>query len=292
MKRLIVNADDFGSSQSANHAVVRANREGILTTASLMIGEPAAFNAVELAREIPELGVGLHLVTVVGHAVLEPAEIPLLANQRRELSNHPAVTWLRYSAKPAVRRQLYQELDAQFGAFAATGLPWDHVDGHLHFHSHPAIWDYMLARCEEYKVPGVRIPDDDYRVNFRISPELRWAKLALSFVFTFINRRCRRALRGRKFISPSHSYGMWNTGNMREAYILKLLPELEDGLSEIYFHPGTQHARKLSDRADGMDTDLHSLLSDKVREAIESNNIQLTRYWAEIERIACEQSIA
>lgn len=292
MKRLIVNADDFGSSQSANGAVVRAHREGILTTTSLMIGEPAAFDAVEMAREMPELGVGLHLVTVVGHAVLEPAEIPLLANQRRELSNHPAVAWLRYSAKPAVRRQLYQELDAQFAAFAATGLPWDHVDGHLHFHNHPAIWDYMLARCEDYKVRGVRIPDDDYRINFRISPEGRWAKLAIAFIFTFINRRCRRTLRNRDFIAPSRSYGLWNTGNMKEAYVLKLLPELKDGLSEIYFHPGTMHAHKLPDRTDGLDTDLHSLLSDGVRAAILSNDIHLTRYRAENKLIAYGHSIS
>src|SRR5512139_511392 len=81
-RRLIVNADDFGRSPDINEAVIRAHREGILTTASLMVNEPAAAAAVALARQSPTLGVGLHLTLVDGHAALSAQEIPDLADAR------------------------------------------------------------------------------------------------------------------------------------------------------------------------------------------------------------------
>src|SRR6266581_8358627 len=84
-RRLIVNADDFGRSASINRAVIRAHREGILTTASLMTNEPASAEAVALARENPGLGVGLHLTLICGHSALPQKRIPGLVNPDREL---------------------------------------------------------------------------------------------------------------------------------------------------------------------------------------------------------------
>ena len=88
-RRLIVNADDFGRSRSINEAVVRAHREGILTTASLMVNEPGFEEAVALAHENPQLGVGLHLTLLCGHSALSAETIPDLVNARAEFSNDP-----------------------------------------------------------------------------------------------------------------------------------------------------------------------------------------------------------
>src|ERR1041385_5459776 len=89
-RRLIVNADDFGRSHSINEAVIRAHREGILTSASLMVNEPSCAEAVEFAKQNPNLGVGLHLTLLMGHSALPPKEIPGLVNERREFSDDPA----------------------------------------------------------------------------------------------------------------------------------------------------------------------------------------------------------
>ena len=78
VRRLIVNADDFGRSRSVNEAVVRAHREGILTTASLMVNEPGFDEAVKLAKENPRLGAGLHLTLLLGHPALPPEKAPFL----------------------------------------------------------------------------------------------------------------------------------------------------------------------------------------------------------------------
>src|ERR1035438_1607574 len=89
VRRLIVNADDFGLSPSVNEAVIRAHREGILTSASLMVNEPGFDEAVKLAKENPGMGVGLHLSLLCAHSALSPEKIPGLVNARGEFSNDP-----------------------------------------------------------------------------------------------------------------------------------------------------------------------------------------------------------
>src|SRR5579871_6997746 len=116
-RRLIVNADDFGRSRSINEAVIRAHREGILTTASLMVNEPSFAEAVELARQNPQLGVGLHLTLLMGHSALPQGEIPGLVNAASEFLNDPVKVGFRYFFQRGLREQLRKEIHAQFARF-------------------------------------------------------------------------------------------------------------------------------------------------------------------------------
>ena len=145
-RRLIVNADDFGRSASVNQAVIRAHLEGILTTASLMVNEPAFEEAVALAREHPTLGVGLHLTLLCGHSALPAGEIPGLVNAKGEFSRNPAGAGFRYFFQRSLREQLRREIHAQFQKFRAARLPLDHVNGHLHLHLHPTVFRILIGR--------------------------------------------------------------------------------------------------------------------------------------------------
>src|SRR6266700_580709 len=104
-RRLIVNADDFGRSSSINQAVIRAHREGVLTSASLMVNEPGFEEAVHMARENPSLGVGLHLTLLCGHSALGPDKIPGMVNASREFSDSPARVGWRYFFDGSLREQ-------------------------------------------------------------------------------------------------------------------------------------------------------------------------------------------
>ncbi len=138
-KCLIVTADDFGLSSQVNAAVERAHLEGILTAASLMVAAPAAAEAVAIARRLPKLRVGLHLALVEARPRLAPSEVPDLIGPdgwfRRDTARFGAEIFFR----PRLQRQIAREIEAQFEAYAATGLPLDHVDAHQHFHLHPTI---------------------------------------------------------------------------------------------------------------------------------------------------------
>src|SRR5712692_7682405 len=116
-KRLIVGADDFGSEVAINEAVEAAHQGSILSTASMMVGAPAAADAIERAKRLPGLRVGLHLVLIDGPAVLPPADIPGLVGPEGRFDDRQVRAGLRYFFVPGVRRQLAAEIRAQFAAF-------------------------------------------------------------------------------------------------------------------------------------------------------------------------------
>jgi hypothetical protein len=130
LNRLIITADDFGLSEPVNAAIEAAHRRGILSAASLMVGAPAAADAVARARALPTLRVGLHLVLVDGDPVADRAQIPKLLDSNGRFRNDLARYGAQIAFSAALRRQIETEITAQFEAYRATGLPLDHVDGH------------------------------------------------------------------------------------------------------------------------------------------------------------------
>jgi hopanoid biosynthesis associated protein HpnK len=147
-RRLIVNADDFGRDPAANEGITEAHDRGILTCASLMVNEPSAAAAVELARRRPNLGVGLHLTLVCGHGALSPEQAPHLVDGRGRLSDNAPKAGMLYFFSRAARAEVEREVTAQVQKFKETGLPLDHVNGHLHLHLHPVVADILLDHAE------------------------------------------------------------------------------------------------------------------------------------------------
>src|SRR5206468_4563847 len=169
LRRLIVNADDFGRSHSINEAVIRAHRDGILTSASLMVNEAGFDDAVALARQNPKLGVGLHLTLLCGHSTLPPEKIPGLVNARQEFTNLPVGAGFRYFFQRPLREQLRAEIHAQFQTFRATGLPLDHVNGHLHMHLHPTVFSILMEDAVKLGIDRLRLTFDPFWLNARLA---------------------------------------------------------------------------------------------------------------------------
>ncbi len=144
MKQLILTGDDFGLDVPVNEAVEEAHCRGVLTAASLMVGADAVADAVERARRLPTLRVGLHVVLVEGRPVLPPSEVPDLVDGNGEFSTRLVRSGFRFFFLPRVRRQMEAEIRAQFRAFRETGLALDHADAHNHMHVHPTVLGLML----------------------------------------------------------------------------------------------------------------------------------------------------
>ena len=119
-----------------------------------MVNEPDFDEAVALARENPKLGVGLHLSLLCGRSALPPEKIPGLVNMRGEFSNKPVAVGFRYFFNRGLREQLRAEIHAQFAKFHATGLPLDHVNGHLHLHLHPTIFRILMEDADTTRHPA------------------------------------------------------------------------------------------------------------------------------------------
>jgi hopanoid biosynthesis associated protein HpnK len=236
LQGLIVTADDFGASRAVNDAVEQAHRNGILTAASLMVTGAAATDAVERARRMPSLRVGLHLVLVQGRPVLPTAAIPALLDRDGYFRNDMALSGAKMFFLPWVRRQLAREIEAQFAAFAATGLPFDHVNAHKHFHLHPTIAGLVVKAARKFGVRAARVPREPQAVLAAVehTPPSRVAALTAPFARMQRARFARAGLR-----TPDQVFGLRWSGAMTAARLGGIIRHLPPGLSEIYLHPAT-----------------------------------------------------
>lgn len=236
MKQLIVTADDFGAAIEVNEAVERAHRDGILSAASLMVAGEAAADAVARARTMPKLRVGLHLVLVEGKPVLPAGAVPDLVDGSGHFRTDMARAGAAMFFLPKVRAQLRAEIEAQFAAFAATGLTFDHVNAHKHFHLHPTIAGLMVEMAAAYGVKGARVPLEPQAVLGRIEAHKSSGVVALTVPFARgLKRRFRRA----GIAAPDSVFGLAWSGAMTEPRLEGLIEHLPEGLSEIYLHPAT-----------------------------------------------------
>ncbi|WP_156679925.1 hopanoid biosynthesis-associated protein HpnK [Sphingomonas profundi] len=233
MRRLIVTADDFGAAVAVNEAVEQAHRHGILTAASLMVAGAAVDDAVARARTMPALGVGLHLVLVDGRPVLPAARVPALVGRDGRFRDDMVRSAIRIFLDPAARAQLAAEIEAQFAAFAATGLPLDHVNAHKHFHLHPTIAATILRFGRRFGMAAVRAPIEPRGVLRRIE-RVPGRDVAAPWA-----RRIGRGMRRAGMTVPDQVFGLAWSGAMDARRLGGLIDHLPAGLSEIYAHPAT-----------------------------------------------------
>jgi hopanoid biosynthesis associated protein HpnK len=266
--RLIVNADDFGLSHYVNDAVIRAHRDGILTSASLMVNEPACDEAVKIAKENPKLGVGLHITLLMGHSALPAGKIPGLVNNRGEFSDSPVSTGMKYFFNSGLREQLRAEIRAQFEKFRATGLPLDHVNGHLHFHLHPAVFKILMEESDTLGISHLRLTRDCFSRSRRTSHGHLLYRISHAAIFEMLSSRARRPLEQKKIRHAQITFGLLQNARVDEEYILKLLPELPPGDSELYSHPSLGE----------FEHEFDALVSPRVRELVNKLGIELIRY--------------
>jgi hopanoid biosynthesis associated protein HpnK len=267
-RRLVVNADDFGRSHSINEAVIRAHREGILTTASLMVGGEAFEEAVELARKNPRLGVGLHLTLVCGRAVSPPDRIPGLVDGAGEFSSNPGLAGFRYWAERGLREPLRRELEAQFERFHQTGLVLDHVNGHLHLHLHPVVFGLLAENAAKWRIERMRLTRDSLAISRRTASG-RWAyRLSHAVIFGVLSRRARATFARLGIRHTDRVFGLLQDGCVDEAFVERLLPCLPPGDNELYSHPSLDRFRP----------EFEALISPRVRDLVRRLGWELVRY--------------
>jgi chitin disaccharide deacetylase len=275
LKDLIVTADDFGLAPEVNEAVERAHRDGILTAASLMVGAPAAADAVARAARLPKLRVGLHVVLIEGRPVAPAAELPDLVDRAGHFRNDMLAASVRIFLRPHVRRQVAVEIAAQFTAFAATGLPLDHVDCHKHWHLHPTIVDLILQAGQRHGITAIRVPSEPADVLQRAEPHFAASH---SVIVAASVARLRRRARTAHLQAPDQVFGLAWSGAMTEPRMAALLRHLPEGLTEIYTHPATANSFAGAARGYRYADELSALVSPQVKSAIVENDIRLTSY--------------
>jgi len=240
-----------------------------------MVGAPAAADAVARAKRLPTLRVGLHVVLIEGRPVAPAAELPDLVDRAGYFRNDMLTASVRIFLAPRVRRQVALEIAAQFAAFAATGLPLDHVDCHKHWHLHPTIADLILQAGPRYGIAAIRVPSEPVDVLKRAEPHF---SASCSVIVAASAARLRRRVRAARLQAADGVFGLAWSGAMTEHRIVALMKQLPDGLTEIYTHPATVDSFAGAAPGYRYADELSALISPRVKSAIAANDIRLTSY--------------
>jgi hopanoid biosynthesis associated protein HpnK len=276
LKRLIVNADDFGLSPEVNAGITRAHRDGILRSASLMVAEPAARAAADLARDNPELDVGLHAVVCQGRSMLDGSRLGAAVAASGEFIDSPVAAGMRYFFDRSLRAAMTDELRAQVERHLELVGYLNHIDGHLNFHVHPLFADILVNLAVEYKVPCIRLPRERVMTTLRLRRDNATRKLVESAIFRTLSRRTRRMMTERGLTSTDALFGLHQSGHLSEDYIVGVLDRLRDGTTELYFHPAADIGRVPPSSEAQLEVEI--LTSPRVRDALVRNEIELITF--------------
>lgn len=277
-KQLIINADDFGIHPAVNEAVHKAATEGILTSTSLMAGGDAFDEAVEMARFMPSLGIGIHLTLVGGiKPVLPPSEVPSLTWDNGVFCHDYGKLIVRDLEGKISLSEVYAEWDAQIQKIMNTGLPVTHMDGHQHMHMWPHFYPIARDLAKKYHISCMRVPDEDVLFGMKDGHIIRWAaKNGLSL----LSRMHRPDLKKNHIRTNDHFFGMLYGGHLSPERFAKFILQTKPGITEIMCHPSAD-TRAMEDTFHwgyhGED-ELAGLLADINRELIEKKQISLISY--------------
>jgi chitin disaccharide deacetylase len=287
MKRLIVNADDFGLTAGVNRAIIEGHVQGIITSTSLLANGTAFDPAVAMASDHSKLGVGVHLNLTEGRPVSVPADVASLLNAHGLFVSGPVRQAKRVLIGRVNLREVERELRSQIEKVRAAGVQITHLDGHQHLHMLPPVLDLVIKLAREVAIGGVRcaaehrvellqLMDRDRSSSLAVLKQFLTGR-ALSMLSSSMKQKMRHA--GLRF--PDHFYGLTQTGFLDATAVMKILQHLRHGISELMCHPGYLDAdlagkpTRLLGQREG---ELRALTEPAVKRLITEQAIELIHY--------------
>lgn len=277
VKRLIVNADDFGLDPAVNCGIIQAHELGIVTNTSLLCCGAAFDEAAEFGRNHKDLGVGIHLALNEENPVSPRDKISSLLDKDKECLLSYADFLKKFLSGRIALTQVYLEFESQINKFIGAGLRPTHLDSHKHIHLIPGILEVVLELAVKFHISGLRLPRLPLLVNFKTKRYPRaigvWGLSVLSNI---------QLHKIKKYLIkvPDYCYGLIESGRLTEADLAGILNNLPNGTNEIICHPGLLTPDLSSRYKWGYHwlTELNGLSSPVIKTRVKDLNIQLIRY--------------
>lgn len=283
VRRLIINADDFGLTPGVNQAIVHAHEHGVVTSSTLMANGAAFENAAQLARSTAKLSVGCHVVLVDGVPVLSPAEVSSLINQSegRFYEGLPGFATLALLGR-LNPEHIEAEATAQIRKLQSAGIEVSHVDTHKHTHVFPQVLGPLLRAAKACGVGAIRNPFEPVGLSsfFSSHPSL-WPRYLEIKVLRGFLAKFRATIKELRMRSPQGTFGIGYTGAMDSAALRKILKDAPDETWELVCHPGYNDAdlEKIHTRLrDSRVRELDLLTSPATRELLSQAGIEPVSY--------------
>jgi hopanoid biosynthesis associated protein HpnK len=287
VRRLIINADDFGLTAGVNRAIIEAHDGGIVNSATLMANGQAFNDAVLLAKSHSRLGVGCHIVLVDGTPLVQNSSSHSLIDSGTSTVGNPRFTEGigKFAALALLGRlapdEIEAEAKAQIGKLQASGIAVTHLDSHKHTHMFPQVLKPLLRAARACGVKAIRNPFEHIRgAQLAASPSLwrRWAEVGL---LGSMARQFRDAVREAGILTPDGTIAIVATGSLDERLLHRMVEHLPDGVWELVCHPGYNdadlqniHTRLRASR----EQELRILTSAATRELLAAKEIEIISY--------------
>jgi chitin disaccharide deacetylase len=287
VRRLIVNADDFGFTAGVNRAIIEAHTHGIVTSSTLMANGRAFDDAVSMAKTIPRLSLGCHVVLIDGEPVLNAEQLPSITSNRRQparFQNGLKSFAARALAGRLNANEIEAETTAQIRKLHETGIAVSHVDTHKHTHLFPLVLQPILRAARGCGIRAIRNPFGPRRplksADLRARPGL-WSRYAEMKVLGRLAARFRESVRAEGFVTPDGTLGIEVTGGLDEKLFRAIAAIIPEGTWEFVCHPGYNDNDLQSANTrlrESRETELRVLTMPEARELLAAQGITLISY--------------
>ena len=283
MRRLIINADDFGLTTGINRAILKAHLEGVVTSTTLMANAPAFDLAVTMVESAPRLGVGCHVVLLDGASQLSPSQVHTLMGRRERAAFYRSSgAFARRVVTGAINpAEIELEAAAQIRSLQAAGISVTHLDTHKHTHILPQVLRPLLRAAKTCGIRKMRNPFEPLRLSglFR-QPRLwkRWIEFQTLSTFA---RSFSDMVKNAGLVTTDGTIGMVATGAWNQELFQSLIESLPDGTWELVCHPGYNDSelQRLPTRLQkSRENELAILTASGTRELLERNRVGLISY--------------
>jgi hopanoid biosynthesis associated protein HpnK len=295
VRRLIINADDFGLTSGINRAIVEAHQRGVVTAATLMANGRAFEEAAKLAPTVPQLSVGCHVVLVDGEPLLPVPQIPTLLaadGPRQHFRNSIAdlaAAALRGRIDPA---QVEAEATAQMRKLQSAGLTLSHFDTHKHAHMFPAILRPLLRAARACGVRALRNPFAPMKplafAHLLRRPRL-WKRYSEVTALRRLLDNFRSAVQEEQMLTTDGTFGIVATGALDGQLFEAIVGSIPEGTWEFVCHPGYNDAELDSVRTrlrQSRAQELRVLTSEAARQALQRHGVELIS-WKQLLAAGC-----
>ena len=287
MRRLIVNADDFGFTAGVNRAIVEAHTHGIVTSSTLMANGRAFEDAVRLAKSVPRLSVGCHVVLIDGEPVLDAKLLPSITSAHStggRFRDRLQFFAVRALAGRLDSDEIEAEASAQIRKLQSAGVSVSHLDTHKHTHLFPAVLRPLLRAARACGVRAIRNPFGPRKPlkssELLARPSL-WTRYAEVRILRTLASTFRDSARREDLLTPDGTLGIVVTGALDEQLFGGIAAIVPEGTWEFVCHPGYNDddlkSAKTRLRA-SRENELRVLTMPKARELLLRQGIDLISY--------------
>ncbi|MHB0946936.1 MAG: carbohydrate deacetylase [Sedimentisphaerales bacterium] len=275
-RKIIINADDFGLCRGVNDAVAEAHTTGVLTSATIMTNMAGVDEAIEMAKKMPALGVGVHLNVTLGKPLSADPVVKILTDADGNFRYSIAKLAIAAVVSKKIRQAIETELSAQISSLIGKGITPTHLDSHKHFHCLPTVWRLVWRLADKFSIPAIRWPYEPATLCGGDWPRVEMQDKVRALIVRQMALKCQDI--DARFIKTDIFFGLAHTGRIDDKLWAELSQTQFAGIAEVMTHPGYPEGLGKTRLVEQRLTELKWLCAASTKKTLADAGIELISY--------------